>query len=72
MRTNINMSESTKPHGGDDMLRELEMALIENNAALKVECRLYRQVELMMARVEIYKSMVKILRQQVIIERKAA
>ena len=55
------------------MLILLEQALAENDSELRNERRLDRQVELMMARMEIYKSMVFILKQQeYITERKAA
>ena len=50
----------------------LEQALKENEELLKVERRLDRQIDLMIARVEIYKSMIHTLKLNDINERKVA
>lgn len=53
------------------MLAMLEQALLDNEVELRSERRTIRQVELMIARVEIYKSIIHLMKMDVS-ERKAA
>ena len=54
------------------MLEMLEQALKENEIEMGSERRLIRQIDLMIVRVEIYKSIIHLLKRDENIERKAA